>query len=150
MTTMTAAQLRAQTPPVDQVPDPQVPERPRPPRQYPAAYKLRILGEYEQLDKQGKGALLRREGLYTSLISEWRKQRDKGARQALQQRRGRPPVDPLQRENVRLAAENARRRDQLARQAKVLEVQGDSPRCFPGSRPAAPTSRPASRPTPAA
>jgi transposase len=125
MTTMTAAQVRAQTAPMDQVPDPEVAERPRPPRQYRAAYKLRILGEYEQLDKAGKGALLRREGLYTSLISEWRKQRDKGALQALQQRRGRPPVDPLVRENVRLAAENARLRDQLARQAKVLEVQGE-------------------------
>ena len=96
-----------------QAPDPQVPERPRPPRTYPAAYKLRILGEYEQLDKAGKGALLRREGLYTSLISEWRKQRDKGALAALGegQRRGRPPVDPLQRELARLAAENARLRD---------------------------------------
>jgi hypothetical protein len=43
----------------------------------------------------------------------------------LQQRRGRPPVDPLQRELARLAAENARLRDQLAWQAKVLEVQGE-------------------------
>jgi transposase len=125
MTTMTAAQIRAHTAPMDQVPDPQVPERPRPPRTYPAAYKLRILEEYERLDKQGKGALLRREGLYTSLISEWRKQRDKGAVAALEQRRGRPPVDPLQRELARLAAENARLRDQLARQARVLEVQGE-------------------------
>jgi transposase len=125
MTTMTAAQIRAQTAPMAQHPDPQVPERPRPPRQYPAAYKLRILGEYEQLDKAGKGALLRREGLYTSLISEWRRQRDKGALQALQQRRGRPPTDPLVRENTRLAADNARLRDQLARQARVLEVQGE-------------------------
>jgi len=58
MTTMTAAQVRAQTGPMEQVPDPEVPERPRPPRSYPAAYKLRILGEYEQLDKAGKGALL--------------------------------------------------------------------------------------------
>jgi len=66
MTTMTAAQVRAHTGGMDQAPDPEVPERPRPPRQYPAAYKLRILGEYEQLDKAGKGALLRREGLYTS------------------------------------------------------------------------------------
>ena len=75
---------------------PQVPERPRPPRQHPAAYKLRILGEYEQLDKAGKGALLRREGFYASLISEWCKQRDKGALAALGegQRRGRPPRDP--------------------------------------------------------
>jgi hypothetical protein len=45
--------------------------------------------------------------------------------QALQQRRGRPPVDPLVRENTRLQAENARLRDQLARQAKVVEVQGE-------------------------
>jgi hypothetical protein len=77
MTTMTAAQVREHT--GGMTPDPEVPERPRPPRSYPAAYKLRILAEYEQLDKQGKGTLLRREGLYTSLISEWRKQRDKGA-----------------------------------------------------------------------
>ena len=127
MTTMTAAQVRAQTAPMEQVPDPEVPERPRPPRTYPAAYKLRILEEYEQLDKAGKGALLRREGLYTSLISEWRKQRDKGALAALGQakRRGRPPIDPLARENARLERENARLRDRLARQAKVLEVQGE-------------------------
>jgi transposase len=123
MTTMTAAQVRAHTDAM--TPDPEVPERSRPPRQYPAAYKLRMLEEYERLDKAGKGALLRREGLYTSLISEWRKQRDKGALAALQQRRGRPPADPLQRELARLAAENARLREQLAKQAKVLEVQGE-------------------------
>jgi transposase len=125
MTTMTAAQLRAQTAGMDQAHDPEVPERPRPPRTYPAAHKLRILEEYEQLDKAGKGALLRREGLYASLISEWRKQRDKGALQALQQRRGRPPVDPRDRELARLERENARLRDQVARQAKVIEVQGE-------------------------
>src|SRR5512132_4267064 len=104
MTTMTAAQLGTHTGGMDQAPDPEVPERPRPPRTYPAAYKLRILAEYDQLDKAGKGALLRREGLYTSLLSEWRKQRDKGALAGLQQRRGRPPV---------------------ARLAKVIEVQGE-------------------------
>jgi transposase-like protein len=107
------------------VPDPEVPVRPRPPRSYPAAYKLRILEEYEQLDQAGKGALLRREGLYTSLISEWRKQRDKGALAALQQRRGRPPADPHERELARLQRENARLREQLAKQARVLEVQGE-------------------------
>jgi transposase len=56
-------------------PDPEVPERARGPRRYSAKYKAQI-DEYEQLDKAGKGALLRREGLYTSLISEWPKQRD--------------------------------------------------------------------------
>jgi len=125
MTTMATAQVQTHTGPMEQVPDPEVPERPRPPRSYPAAYKLRIVEEYEQLDKAGKGALLRREGLYTSLISEWRKQRDKGALQALQQRRGRPPTDPRDRELARRERENARLRDQVARQAKVIEVQGE-------------------------
>jgi transposase-like protein len=125
MTTMTAAQMRAHTDGMQ--PDPQVPERPRPPRQYPAAYKLRILGEYEQLDKAAKGALLRREGLYTSLISEWRKQRDKGALAALGegQRHGRPPADPRDQKLARLERENARLRDRLDRARKVIEVQGE-------------------------
>jgi transposase-like protein len=125
MTTMTAAQVRAQTAGMEQLPDPEVPERPRPPRTYPAAYKLRILQEYEQLDKAGKGALLRREGLYTSLISEWRKQRDKGALQAFQQRRGRPPTDPRDQRLARLERDNARLREQLERARKVIEVQGE-------------------------
>jgi transposase len=125
MTTMTAAQVRAQTAPMEQVPDPEVPERPRPPRSYPAAYKLRILEEYEQLDKAGKGALLRREGLDTSLISEWRKQRDRGALAALQQRRGRPPIDPRDREVARLQRDNVGLREQLGRAGKVIEVQGE-------------------------
>jgi transposase len=123
MTTMTAAQLRAQTGGME--PDPEVPERPRPPRQYAAAYKLRILEEDELLDKAGKGALLRREGPYTWLISQWRKQRDKGALAALQQRRGRPPADPRDRQLARLERDNARLRDQLERARKVIEVQGE-------------------------
>src|SRR6266545_6462765 len=108
-------------------PDPEVPERVRGPRRYSARYKAQVLEEYERLDKASKGALLRREGLYTSLISEWRKQRDRGAIQALAKgaRRGRPPVDPLKREVARLRADNARLRDQLARQARVLEAQGE-------------------------
>ncbi len=123
MTTMTAAQVRAHADGMQ--PDPEVPERPRPPRQYPAAYKLRVLAEYERLDKAGKGALLRREGLYTSLISEWRKQRDRGALQALQQRRGRPPTDPLAQEAARLRRDNQRLQAELDRARKVIEVQGE-------------------------
>jgi hypothetical protein len=64
-------------------PDPEVPERARSPRRYSASYKAQILEEYEGLDKAGMGALLRLQGLYTSLISEWRKQRDRGVLQAL-------------------------------------------------------------------
>jgi transposase len=124
MTTMTAAQLRTHTGGMEQAPDPEVPERPRPPRTYPAAYKLRILAEYEQLDKAGKGALLRREGLYTSLISEWRKQRDRGAL-GEGVRRGRPPTDPLAQEAARLRRRVERLEAELGKARKVIQVQGE-------------------------
>src|ERR671912_45851 len=87
---------------MDETPDPEVPERAKRPRSYSARYKAEILAEYERLDKAAKGALLRREGLYTSLLSEWRKQRDRGALQALGMTSGRPPADPVERENARL------------------------------------------------
>jgi transposase-like protein len=78
-------------------PDPEVPERARGPRRYSAKYKARILEEYEALGKADKGALLRREGLYSSLISEWRKQRDRGALEALAKPAGRPRDTPRKR-----------------------------------------------------
>ena len=105
-------------------PDPEVPEHARGPRRYSARYKAQILQEYEQLDKAGKGALLRREGLYTSLISEWRKQRDRGALQALAKPAGRQPTDPRDREVDRLRRENQRLASELGKARKVIEVQG--------------------------
>jgi transposase-like protein len=109
---------------MDEIPDPEVPERAKRPRSYSARYKAEILAEYERLDKAGKGALLRREGLYTSLISEWRKQRDRGALQALGAPSGRPPVDPVEREVARLRRENQRLAGELDKARKVIEVQG--------------------------
>lgn len=108
---------------VQQVPDPEVPAKPRS-RTYTAGYKARILVEYEGLGKAGKGALLRREGLYASLISAWQKQRDAGARRALAAPVGRPPADPRDRENVRLRKENERLRDELGTARRVIDVQG--------------------------
>ncbi len=105
-------------------PDPEVPERARGPRRYSAKYKAQILEEYEGLDKAGKGALLRREGLYTSLISEWRKQRDRGALQALAKPAGRPLADPRDQQVARLRRENERLQAELAKARKVIEVQG--------------------------
>ena len=105
-------------------PDPEVPPRAKPPKRYSAQYKLRVLAEYEGLDKAGKGALLRREGLYTSLISEWRKQRDRGALEALAKPRGRRPADPAEREAARLRAENERLERELGKARRVIEVQG--------------------------
>ncbi len=47
-------------------------------RTFTAEFKLAVLAEYDAADREGNGALLRREALYTSHISEWRKQRDRG------------------------------------------------------------------------
>lgn len=87
----------------NRVPDPEVPAKARP-RTWSAAHKARILAEYESLDKAGKGALLRREGIYSSLISAWRLQRDQGAREALARPVGRPPADVRDEEIARLRA----------------------------------------------
>jgi transposase len=107
----------------EQHPDPEVAERARA-RTYSASYKVRVLAEYETLSKDGKGALLRREGLYSSLITEWRKQRDRGALAALGKPTGRPPADPLERETARLRRENERLASELAKARTVIEVQG--------------------------
>ncbi len=104
-------------------PGPEVPERATR-RRYPVKYKLEILAEYDTLDRDGKGALLRREGLYTSLLAEWRKQRDRGAFEALAAKPGRPPVDPVQRENARLRQRVERLEGELDKSRKVIEVQG--------------------------
>jgi transposase-like protein len=107
----------------NQVPDPEVPAKARS-RTYSASYKARVLAEYESLDKVGKGALLRREGLYTSLISAWRAQRDQAAMAALAKPAGRPPADPMERENTKLRKENERLLAELDTARKVIEVQG--------------------------
>jgi transposase-like protein len=106
----------------DQVPDPEVPAKART-RSWSAAHKARILAEYESLDKAGKGALLRREGIYSSLISAWRVQRDQGALQALAKPAGRPGTDPVDRENARLRARVARLEADLDKARRVIEVQ---------------------------
>lgn len=107
----------------EQVPDPEVPAKARS-RRYSASYKAKVLAEYERLDKADKGALLRREGLYTSLISAWRLQRDQGARAALAKPAGRPPADSKDRENTRLRKENERLTVELDRARQVIEIQG--------------------------
>jgi len=102
-------------------PDPEVAERARGPRRYSAKYKARILGEYETLDKAAKGALLRREGLYSSLITAWREQRDRGA---LAKPAGCRLADPLERENAKLRRRVETLEGELDKARKVIEVQG--------------------------
>ena len=104
-------------------PDPEVPARAQR-RRYGARYKARILGEYERLDTTEHGALLRREGLYSSHISKWRKQRDDGALAALAMPVGRPTAHPLEKEVAWLKRENAQLQADLTTARRVIEVQG--------------------------
>ena len=108
---------------LNQVPDPEVPAKARM-RRWSAAEKARILAEYESLGKSDKGALLRREGIYSSLISAWRQQRDQGALRALAKPAGRPQADPVDRENTRLRARVVRLEADLDKARRVIEVQG--------------------------
>ena len=107
----------------DEIPETEVPAKATR-RRFPAEYKARILAEYERLPDGDKGALLRREGLYSSLISEWRKQAAAGAVDALSKKRGRPGPDSKDRKIAELEAENERLRRQLETSEKVIEVQG--------------------------
>ncbi len=121
-TTMTGPQQVGQAGRVDDVPEPQVPERARR-RTFTAKYKRDVLAEYEAADRTERGAVLRREGLYSSLITTWRDQRDKGALAALGKASGAAPADPAQREAARLRKENQDLRDELDRARQVIEVQ---------------------------
>ena len=94
-------------------------------RQFTAAYKQKILEEADRCTEAGEiGALLRREGLYSSLLSKWRQQREEAVRSALDQKPGRKPANPLNEEVNRLRRENARLKQNLERAEKVIEVQG--------------------------
>jgi len=121
-TTVTGPVPARQSGLVSDVPDPEVPERARR-RTYTARYKRDVLAEYEAADRAGRGALLRREGLYSSLISAWRDQRNKGALDALARSSGAAPADPAQREAARLRKENERLTSELDKARKVIEVQ---------------------------
>jgi len=93
-------------------------------RQFSAEYKLRILTEADQCSQRGEmGALLRREGLYSSHLTTWRKQRDRGQLQGLTpQKRGRKP-DPQATELARLQRENAHLRRRLEQAELIIDVQ---------------------------
>ena len=106
-------------------PDPEVAEQPKR-RRFSAAYKARIVLAADACSERGQiGALLRREGLYSSHLSAWRKQRDRGALQALEQPRGRKAPHPLEAENAELRRRAERAEAELAKARRVIEVQGN-------------------------
>jgi transposase len=111
--------------PAAEVPNPELVERPAR-RRFTAEYKLRIIHEAEACTRPGEiGALLRREGLYTSHLSAWRRQRDQGALDALARPRGRRRPHPLERENAELRQRMERAEAELAKARRVIEVQGN-------------------------
>lgn len=103
-------------------PDPEVPERARR-RTFTAKYKMEILAEYDAAPDGEKGGVLRREGLYSSHIVEWRRARDVGALAALGAPRGRRRRDPQQERIARLEAEKQRLEQELAKARFVVDVQ---------------------------
>jgi transposase-like protein len=97
-------------------------------RTWSATDKLRILQAYEAcpVGSPERGALLRREGIYTSQISKWRKLRDQGRLGSLNSlRRGRKPTlrEPLVDEVARLRQENARLQARITRAEAIIDVQ---------------------------
>ena len=102
--------------------DPEVPERARR-RRFTATYKLEILAAYDAAPDGEKGALLRREGLYSSHLVAWRRARDAGALAGLAVPRGRKRRDPQQEKIARLEAEKQRLERELAKARFVVDVQ---------------------------
>ena len=111
---------------VPEIPNPEVPEKPVR-RRFSAEYKLRILAEADRCTASGQlGELLRREGLYSSHLGTWRRQRDAGVLAGLTpKRRGRKakPKNPLADENERLQRENRRLKEQLRQAELIIDVQ---------------------------
>lgn len=102
-------------------PDPEV----RPARQsYPASYKLKVLAELDAADKSERGEILRREGLYSSLVSAWRDQRERGALEAMKATKRGPKSDAVKAENARLRAKVADLEDRLATAEELIDAQG--------------------------
>ncbi len=107
-------------------PDPEVPEK-KPRRRFTAKYKLRVLAEADLCTKSGQlGALLRREGLYSSNLTTWRRQQDEGLLHALSpKKRGRKKKEknPLSKKVAQLERENRRLQKKLHHADLIIEAQ---------------------------
>jgi transposase len=114
----THTQTDALTPPDPQV----VPKAER--RRFSVEYKQRILAEADTCTERGQiGALLRREGLYSSHLDKWRKQRERGVVQALTPQKRGPKADPQAVEIAQLRRENEQLRTRLQRAEHIIDVQ---------------------------
>jgi len=95
-------------------------------RTFTAKYKARILAQADACTAPGEvGELLRREGLYTSHLTYWRKQRKDGALKELGKPRGRKPADKRDQEIVALKRKLGRSEAELVKARRVIEIQGN-------------------------
>jgi transposase len=109
---------------LNNIPDPEVvPTAKR--RKFAAGYKLRILDEADSCTEPGQiGALLRREGLYSSHLTTWRRQKERGIFEALApKKRGRKNKDELEKELNDLRRENKQLQERLEQAETIIEVQ---------------------------
>ena len=118
---------------------------PRPTRRrFTVEQKLRILAEYEAAKTpEARGAVLRREGIYSSHIALWRQKRDSGGKAALDRKRG-PKPNPQARELERLRRKNQKQAKRIDQLEKIVEVQGKMQALLQelGSKETAPPSEP--------
>ena len=107
------------------VPDPELVEQAKR-RTFTAKYKAEILAKADACTEPGEvGELLRREGLYTSHLTYWRKQRKDGALKELGKPRGRKPVDRRDQKIAQLQRKLERSEAELAKARRVIEIQGN-------------------------
>jgi transposase len=124
-TGVTPSRGRTEEPGIMSPPDPEVPEK-TPRRKFTAQYKLRILDEADACGTGQIGALLRREGLYYSNLTTWRKQREEKLLDALSpKKRGRKKKEknPLARRVTQLERENDQLRKKLKQAETIIDVQ---------------------------
>jgi transposase-like protein len=93
-------------------------------RRFSAEYKAAILAEYEAAPEGEKGSVLRREGLYSSQITEWRQARDAGALGGLETRTRQPKRQSAEVELEKLKRRHERTEAELARTRLALEIMG--------------------------
>ena len=95
------------------------------PRTFSAKYKLAVLEEIDAATERGEiGRILRREGLFSSLITTWRRQRNEGALEAMSQKQRGPKVDNVAAENKRLREKLARLEERLDAAEELADAQG--------------------------
>jgi len=94
-------------------------------RRFDVATKLRILREADRCERGGIGAVLRREGIYSSSLVRWRRELDTVAKDHLVKKRGPKtlPVNPLAAENQRLQKALARAEARLKKAELVIDLQ---------------------------